>query len=128
MKAILYLSFLLFAGSSFKSYGQQAAIQKQAVSPELQRQKQESNHYRKTLQLDSAQAKEVAKIQASYKSALKMVIADTSLNDAAKRARIMTLMEAKNQQLRTMLSPAQQEKIIPSTERTVTPEGAVNKP
>lgn len=111
------LFILLLAGMTFNSYGQEQKLQKPGVSMELQRQKQERNFYRKTLQVDSVKATQVSQVQATYKTALKTVIADTSLNEAAKRARISTLMETKNQQLRNLLSPAQQQKIIPTTER-----------
>lgn len=77
----------------------------------------QSEFYRSSLQVDSAKADKVGQIQASYKAGMNQAIADTSLNDAAKRARIKALMDAKNQQLRLLLSPAQQAKMIPTTER-----------
>lgn len=117
MKASIYIFFLVLMGMGVNSFGQDQK-RKQSVLSELQRQKQQQqNYYRKTLQVDSVKAKEVSAVQDAYKSALKVVIADTSLNEAARRVRIGELMEIKNRKLRSMLSPAQQEKIIPTTER-----------
>lgn len=121
MKTSIYLyilSIMTIIGISNNSYGQEINKGKPVVAAEQQRQKQERNFYRKTLQVDSLKANQVSQIQDAYKAGLKAIIADTSLNETAKRARISALMETKNRQLRSMLSPAQQEKIIPSTERT----------
>lgn len=119
MKQILHFSLPLglVIGIAFGSYGQVQKNEKQIQSMEIQRQKQQRNFYRKTLQVDSVKAEHVSQVQDSYKASLKLVMADTSLNEAARRAKIGALMEAKNQKLRALLSPAQQEKIIPSTER-----------
>lgn len=119
MKKITHVIFLLLAGLAFNSYGQKIDSQKQRQPTEVQKQKLQRNFYRKTLQVDSVKAEQVSRVQDSYKVALKLVIADTSLNEAAKRVKIKALMDNKNQQLRRMLTPAQQEKIIPSTEREV---------
>lgn len=119
MKQPLYHSILLLilAGMSFNSYGQSPSTTKQVTLTDSQRERQERNFYRKTLQVDSVKAMQVSQVQSTYKLALYALNADTSLNEAARRVRIKALMEIKNQKLRNLLSPAQQEKIIPSTER-----------
>lgn len=120
MKTGIYLYVLLtmiIIGIRVNSYGQEIKKDNPAVAAEQQRQKQERNFYRKTLQVDSLKANQVSQVQDAYKAGLKAIIADTSLNEAARRAKINALMEAKNQKLRGLLSPAQQEKIIPTTER-----------
>ncbi|TCC97850.1 hypothetical protein [Pedobacter hiemivivus] len=119
MKLLSYFTFLflILTGMVFNSYGQEQKSQKQDASIAVQRQKQERNYYRKSLGVDSLKAVQVAQVQNAYKAALNIIVADTSLNEAAKRTRISALMEVKNQKLRGLLSPAQQEKIIPTTER-----------
>lgn len=110
MKHKKYFQILLFLAITvftMNSYGQQAENTK----------RKQHSFYRRTLQVDSAKAAHVTTIQDQYKAGLKTVIADTSLNEAAKRLKIEALINAKNQQLRLLLSPAQQEKIIPTTER-----------
>lgn len=127
MKPSLYFTALLFmlTGMTFNVSAQEQKNAKPAAT-EMQRQRQERNFYRKTLQVDSVKATQVSQVQDSYKTALKAVIADTSLNEAAKRVKIKALMETKNQKLRGLLSPAQQEKIIPGTERM--PANATKQP
>lgn len=78
--------------------------------------------YRHSLGVDSVKAGQVSRIQSEYKSGLSVLMKDTSLTDQGRRAKVMELMEAKNIKLRKILSPAQQEKIIPTTERSVRPE------
>src|SRR5689334_7503033 len=119
MKLPIYFSFLLLilTGTALNGYGQEPKRQQQGDSIIRQRQKAEQNYYQKNLGIDSAKAVLVARIQEGYKAALKLIVADTGLNEAAKRARINAIMENKNQKLRGVLNPAQQERIIPTTER-----------
>lgn len=77
----------------------------------------QKNYYRNSLKIDSVKAEQVSQIQHSYKLGLSLIMADTALNEAAKRVKISALIEVKNKKLKTLLSPAQQEKIIPTTER-----------
>lgn len=118
MKQQIYFTFLVFmlTGMAFGSYGQAQKTQKPGNSTEVQQQKLQQNFYRRTLQVDSAKAEQVSKVQDSYKASMKVVEADTTLNETSRRAKIRMLMEQKNQQLRQLLSPAQQRKIIPTTE------------
>ena len=95
-----------------------AGAKAQETTPAKQRQ-QLRTHYRQTLQVDSAKAERVAQIQENYKTSMKLAMADSSLNDHARRAKFQALMEDKNIQLRKFLSPAQQEKIIPHAERAL---------
>lgn len=111
MKLSLYIGTLLVMIICFSltSYGQQIEGQKQ----------QQRNFYRKSLQVDSVKADQIAEAQNIYKESLKAVMADTTLNDGAKRQKIKTLMENKNQKLRRLLNVEQQRKLIPTTESTV---------
>ena len=79
------------------------------------------NFYRQTLQLDSVKAEQVAQIQDSYKADMKLAMGDSLLTVEGRRNKFQTLMEQKNQQLRKILSPAQQEKMIPHSERALPP-------
>jgi len=117
MKSFQYF-LLLLSGITvmcLNSYGQ--------VKPaQVQLQKlQQRNFYRKTLQVDSAKAEQVAQVQDNYKQALKAIIADTSLNETARRARIEVAIAGKNQRLKQLLNPAQQARIIPTTELSPSP-------
>lgn len=114
MKKKIYLKILLtvfISGLALSGYGQDSDLKKQK--------QQLRTHYRQTLQVDSAKAERVAQIQESYKTSMKLAMADSSLNDHTRRAKYQALMEEKNIQLRKFLSPAQQEKIIPHAERAV---------
>jgi hypothetical protein len=110
MKLNLYIGTLLVITCfSLNSYGQQKEGQKQ----------QQRNFYRKTLQVDSVKAEQIAEAQDTYKESLKAVMTDTTLNEGAKRQKIKILMENKNQKLKRLLNVEQQQKLIPTTERTV---------
>ncbi|TCC99447.1 hypothetical protein [Pedobacter hiemivivus] len=117
MRTRLYFTFLILIGVTFNNYGQEQKRPKQDASIVAQRQKQEQNYYRKSLGVDSVKATQIAQVQSSYKAALSIIVVDTSLNEAAKRTKIGALMDVKNRKLRGLLNPAQQEKIIPTTER-----------
>jgi len=106
------LIFLMLSGFSFKGYSQQ-----KPDSLKLRQVRQQHFFYRKELQVDSVKAQKVSQIQDNYKAGMHRLMTDTSLNEAGKRAKIKVLMDVKNQQLRLLLSPAQQAKIIPTTER-----------
>ena len=101
---------LVMAGFTINSYGQQQ-------QDERTKERQQHNYYRNTLQVDSVKADQVMQVQNNYKRELNTVMADSSLNEQAKRVKIDALIKGKNRQLRKLLSPAQQEKIIPTTER-----------
>ncbi|PWG78022.1 hypothetical protein [Pararcticibacter amylolyticus] len=75
------------------------------------------NHYRRTLKGDSAKAEQVNKVQSEYKESMKALETDKSLSQEARIARIKTLIAERNRMLESFLSPEQQAKIIPSTER-----------
>ncbi|MFN0291066.1 hypothetical protein [Pedobacter helvus] len=81
------------------------------------RKRVERDHYRRTLGVDSAKADQVLRVSTEYKSGVAKVVSDTSLNDAGKRAAIDRLIVLKNRQLEGLLTPAQQSKVIPTTER-----------
>lgn len=110
-KAIFTLIIVLFATVG---YGQDR-VKEQAA---LQQKRQLRSFYRSTLQVDSAKAEQVAEIQDTYKAGVKALMADTTFSPAWRQTKIQALVEIKNQQLRKLLSPAQQEKVIPGTERS----------
>lgn len=116
MKAVTYSILIILCGLAIKSYGQEQGGKKNPVPTEAQRQKQQYNYYRKTLQLDSVQADKVARIQDSYKASMHRLDADTTLSPEVRRLQIKQLMDVKNQQLRGLLTPDQQRKLIPVTE------------
>ena len=115
MKKVLTISFLVFGLLTcvFSARAQQKneAAAKQALK----------SFYRQSLQLDSAKAEQVALVQEQYKASMKAAMADSSLSEASRRSRYQQLMDNKNQQLRKLLSPVQQEKMIPSSERVQPP-------
>lgn len=116
MKAQTYLKVIMLISITclaMSSYGQDKELQKAK--------QQQRNFYRQSLQLDSVKAEQVAQIQESYKTSLKLVMADSTLNEAGRRVKVQGLMGEKNQQLRKLLNPAQQEKMIPSSERLYQP-------
>ena len=115
MKTKLYLTVLLLAGLALNSYAQENA---KKPGNDTQKQKiQQRNFYRKTLQVDSAKADQVVLVQSNYKAALNAIMIDTSLREEGRRAKVKALIDIKNQQLRQLLSPAQQEKMIPTMDR-----------
>lgn len=97
--------FLFFAQKGFSQ------------NPDSSKQKQQYIFYRKTLQIDSLKALEIVKIQDSYKQEMKILLADPAMNEEQKRLRIKKLIASKNKKLCEILTVAQQEKIIPTTER-----------
>jgi len=120
MKKEIYLKVLLIImmiGFTKVGYAQELNGKKQTALTEMQQKKSQQNFYRKTLQIDSVKAMQVLQIQKNYKTSLNSIMADTSLTEAAKRSRVNLLMGVKNQKLRTLLNEAQQQKIIPTTER-----------
>ena len=86
-------------------------------SLKIKQAQQQHIFYRRSLQVDSVKAQKVAQIQDDYKAGINALMADTALNKAGKQTKIKALMNSKNQQLRLILNPAQQAKIIPTTER-----------
>lgn len=127
MKLSIYFGALLLmiAGLSINSYGQEPL---KSQGKEMQRQKLEQrNVYRQTLQIDSLKADQIWEAQNTYKETLKTVMADTTLNDGAKRSRIKLLMEVKNEKLRKLLNDSQQRKLIPTTERAPVRDSKTNR-
>jgi len=112
MKFQAVLLFLVVICTA-KGYSQQPIAQSKENKLQLRQ------FFQARLQIDSARAAQVSQIQENYKSGVYLVVADTSLSEAVRRARINAIMEVKNQKLRQILSQAQQEKIIPSSERVV---------
>lgn len=112
------LFLLCLSGITFNSSAQQKDGLKQRVTAELQRQKHQRNFYRTILQVDSVKAMQVSTIQDRYKKFLRSVLADTNLHEIAKRSKIQELIEFKNKELKSILTPEQQGKVIPITENS----------
>jgi hypothetical protein len=116
MKTGTYFGILMMmVGLSTIANAQQGTRKQQ---PDAQQQKKlQHGHYRKALGVDSIKAAQVLQVQDSYKAALKALMADTSVNLEGRRAKVKALIEAKNHKLGQLLTPAQQQKLIPTTER-----------
>jgi hypothetical protein len=74
----------------------------------------------KVLTVGQDTAKQIAAIMYTYKESVKKVIADATLSEETRRAQIDVLIEEKNKKFERLLTPAQLEKIIPTTERKKT--------
>lgn len=109
MKISLFLLALLFVSifSFSRSFAQQQ---------DNQRQKQ-IMYYSKILTTNQDTSMRVIIILSTYNESLIKVVGDNKFSEEAKRTKIEGLIEEKNKQLGLLLSPAQQEKIIPITER-----------
>ena len=109
MKLHFFLISLFFASmlSVTTSFAQQQDSLKQ----------KQINFFSRVLTVSQDTAKQVTTIMGTYKESVKKVIADASLTEEVKRVKIDGLIEEKNKKLELLLSPAQQAKIIPSTER-----------
>jgi len=109
MKIYILIISLLFVSllPTNKSYAQQQDSLKQ----------KKINYLTKVLSTDQQTAKQVASIMDTYKVSVKQVITDATLSEDARRVKINGLIEEKNKKLALFLSPTQQAKIIPSTER-----------
>ena len=73
--------------------------------------------YSKVLTTNPDTAMQVASIIDTYKEGAKKVMAEVTLSEEARRIKFDALIEKKNKKLELLLSPAQQAKIIPTTER-----------
>ncbi|MDT3403738.1 hypothetical protein [Mucilaginibacter terrae] len=114
----LLLMITVKEGYGQKSQQQDAQqLRKQQLRQDssMRRQRQ---YYRQSLHVDSVKAQQVSQVQDEYKAGLNAVMADAGLNEEQKKQKIKTLMQEKNRKLKSMLTPEQQAKIIPSTERT----------
>ena len=76
-------------------------------------------YYSKNLLIDSAKAEQVLAIQESYKKAVSTIVADSSLSETGRRAKIQSIIVDKNKKLRGLLTREQQQKLIPTTERDI---------
>lgn len=113
MKISICLTMLLFF---LTALNQKLSAQEKN---EINRSKEQRIYYSKNLLIDSAKAEQVLAIQGSYKKGVSLVIADSSLSETGRHAKIQLLIRDKNRKLRSLLTPEQQQKIIPTTERDV---------
>ena len=75
----------------------------------------------KQLGVDNAKASDVNTTLDGYKNQVKQVMADNSLTDAQKRAKIDGLIDKKNTKLKTILTAKQAQQIIPLSEQQQSP-------
>jgi len=109
MKTYIFLIALFFV--SILSYSNSYAQQQDSL-----KQKQ-IKFYSRVLSSSQDTARQVATIMDTYKEGVKKVVADATLTEEVRRAKIDGLIEEKNKKFALLLSPAQQAKIIPTTER-----------
>ena len=105
---LLFTSFFALSGKSFAQ-----------TAKEVDQKREQRNYFRRTLQLDSVKAEQVVQIQADYKKGLAIIVADSGLTDAGRRAKIDFLINEKNRKLKGMLNIQQQQKAIPTSEREI---------
>lgn len=79
--------------------------------------RREVQHLRQRLNIDEQKAQQVEKIQSDYKTALYELEKDSSLGEEQKRIQFRALVATKNRKLEQLLDAAQQQKMIPATER-----------
>ncbi|MDT3403603.1 hypothetical protein [Mucilaginibacter terrae] len=108
---------LLIIQTSYSQQKDLQQLQKQQLRQDSARGKQRM-YYRQSLHIDSAKAQQVAQVQDEYKAGLNALMAETGLSQEQRKQRVKALMQEKNRKLKTMLTPEQQAKIIPTTERT----------
>jgi hypothetical protein len=105
----IYAIIIIIGISAVKSYGQQPdSIKRHAVT-----------YLSHQLGADTLTAKKVINIQEGYKRSVQRLLG-SSLTDQQRRVAIDQLIDQKNQQLETLLSPHQRDIIIPMTERRST--------
>jgi len=119
----LYLTFItiivafFFTDAKAQVQSRQDSLNKaqKVLTPRDENQRR-NNYYRRSLNIDSAKADQVVKIYDYYKAGMK-ALEGQNFSLEERRVRVESLMEEKNEKLRAMLTPAQQEKIIPPNER-----------
>ncbi len=101
-----------------------------AQQPTVMNTRQMHAYYKTLLNTDSVKAEQVLTIMLTYKTSLKQVVANQSLNEESKISQMKALIAEKNKQLGGILTTQQLEKIIPTTERVATsnPSNINNQP
>ena len=79
--------------------------------------------YSKVLTTSKDTANQVSTIMDTYKEGVKKIVADATFSEQTKRVKIDELIAEKNKKLEILLTPAQQAKIIPTTERNKNKSG-----
>ena len=109
---------ILLSSESVQAQARPDSVVRKPRAVNVQQQKQQQrSYYRRALKVDSLKAEQVGRIQDEYKAGMKAVIEDQRLNQQARQARMKALVEEKNRKLSAILTPEQQSRIIPSTER-----------
>jgi hypothetical protein len=108
------LTFIIV--STFCAAGAFAQQPKQGNDRDSLRRKM-AGFYSRQLKLDTARSAQVARIMEDYKTAAKQLTARTDVTDLQKRSMGEQLIADKNRKLAPLLSPDQQAKMIPTTER-----------
>jgi hypothetical protein len=109
--SLLLISFLSINGSYAQKQQQDSLNQKRIT------------FYSKVLAAGQDTAARVVAIMDTYKEGVKKVVADATLSEANRRVGIDALIAEKNKKLARLLTPAQLDKIIPTTERKKTQPG-----
>lgn len=98
------------------------AQQRDTVKHKESEQHRMNRFIRQRLTVDSVKAEKINAIQDKYKASMKQVMGNGSLSENQKHRAMDSLVSRKNTALSALLTPEQQAKFIPSTER------AKNKP
>jgi formyltetrahydrofolate hydrolase len=99
----LFLAAILF---STKSYSQEPDSTKQA----------HVKFFTRELGVTGDKAELIVNIMADYKKNAKVLVANTTLSDDAKKAKIAELVTEKNSKLQKVLTKEQLQKLIPNSE------------
>ncbi|KHJ39506.1 hypothetical protein PBAC_00130 [Pedobacter glucosidilyticus] len=92
------------------------ACMSQAQEPDSLKRNQ-AKHISKELVISQEKAEKITQIMDTYKSQAKVVLANTALSKQQINRQIATLIAEKNQKLGLILTEAQMDKIVPTTER-----------
>jgi len=124
---ITIITAFFFTDTKVQAQSRQDSIKRSQKVLTFEEHKQRQHHYyRRLLNIDSAKAVEVSQVQDTYKAGMK-VLEGQNLSLEERRARIKALMEEKNKKFRALLTPEQQEKIIPPGEREPGKKAKENK-
>jgi hypothetical protein len=112
MKKLLLSSIVIIL--SVSSYAQQRDTTLRRKENDKQRM---TRFIGQRLGVDSVKAKQIGAIQEEYKAGMGRLNTNTTLTETQRHQAVDSLMRRKNAKLSTLLTPEQQAKIIPSTER-----------
>lgn len=119
MRRIVFLIMLTWLNAKIACAQQQADNARIARSAVVQNGQKArlSAYYQRLSGINEAKSIKVAEIQMEYKAGLYAVMKDKSLNETARQEKYQALKATKNRRLETILTPVEQQKVIPSNER-----------